>query len=144
MLNKRTFSGNSETTTNRSRYPHYRPVVVVATFTHEPLGEALMAVVSGQIYQHRVGGDLRAPRKRSQWTFRWNVGQITAYLPQVLPWLVIKTEQARLLLEAMEIKAGYRPGSREFDASYRAQLEEIYLQIRALNTRGRTTEEVMP
>ena len=138
MLNKRTYSGNTPQTHNRTAYPHYRPAVVVACFTYEPLRYAIAAVVPGQVYQHRVGGDPRTPLKRSQWTYRWNVSQIVEYLPQVLPWLVIKQEQARLLLRATKIKHSYVPGSRERDAEFRASLDEIYLSIRRLNTRGRT------
>lgn len=118
----------------------YRPVVVVACNTDYRLLEAIKERLEvGQIYEHRVANN---PNGRSrQWTYRLNVSQIQLILPQVLPWLVIKREQADLLLEAMAIKAEITPGQPGFLPANRPALVEkldaIYKEIRELNTRGR-------
>jgi len=145
MLNRRTYSGNSPATRQPSG-PIYRPVVVVASTTDYRLMDAIREKLTcGQVYQHRAGGDARAPRKRSQWTYRLNVGQIREALPPIRPWLVLKGEQADLLAEAMEIKQQITPGQPGFllvnRPALKQRLDAIYLEIRALNTRGR---EVMP
>lgn len=139
MLNKRTFSGNTVNTTARGRGIQYRPVVVIAANTDYRLMEAIRERVGvGQVYEHQVSNTRKSynPRKRRQWTYRLNVGQIPGVLDPVRPWLVLKGEQADLLREAMRIKAGYWPGTTDL-TEYQTSLDGIYEQIRALNTRGR-------
>lgn len=143
MLVRRTFSGRERTPRGQTGY---RPVVVVAATTDPRLTEAIRTKLGyGQIYQHHIAGDPRAPRRRSQWTYRLNVGQIRDTLPHIRPWLILKGEQADLLVEAMDIKTQITPGQPGFLPANRPpllqRLDAIYEQIRALNTRGR---EVMP
>lgn len=149
MLNKRTYSGNSPSTI-RSKLPVYRPVVVIAATTDYRLMEAIREkILVGQVYEHRVSNTRKSynPRKRRQWTYRLNVCQIKTWLPNIRPWLVLKGEQADLLLEAMSIKAQMTPGQPGFllpqRKKLRIRLDEIYAAIRAANTKGRTTEEVV-
>lgn len=147
MLNKRTFSEKARETVNPAMLakPRYRPVVVVASNTDYRLFEAIAARVPGQIYKHQVSNtrDSHNPRRREQWTYRWNVGQIAEFLPLVKPWLVLKDAQAELLLEAMSIKLRLTPGkgnewrhAEQRDPLFE-QLDAIYGMIRELNTRGR-------
>jgi len=145
MLNKRTYSGNTASTMERGGI-HYRAVVVVACNTDYRLMEAIgdrMGV--GQIYQHRINGDPRTPRKRAQWTYRLNAGQIREWLPEIRPWLVLKGEQADLLMESLDIKTQLTPGNAGFLPANRPplleRLDAIYTEIRRLNTRGRETQE---
>jgi len=141
MLNKRTGKATSS-----GRGVHYRPVVVIAANTDYRLMEAITSHMGGegQIYRHRVGGDPRTPRKRSQWTYRLNVEQIERWLPAIRPWLVLKGEQSDLLLEAMDIKRQITPGQLGFLPANRGplleRLDSVYAEIRILNTRGRTVE----
>jgi len=122
---------------------------VVASTTDYRLVDAIRDKLGyGQVYEHAVGnGGSVNPRKRRQWTYRLNVGQIVEFLVPVRPWLVLKDEQAGLLLEAIEIKRSQAPlrgvawEARHLLADNRRRLTEIYERIRALNTRGR---EVMP
>jgi hypothetical protein len=147
MLNKRTYSAR---VAHPPRLPIYRPVVVVAATTDYRLIDAISSRLGyGQVYEHAVSNTSLShnPRKRRQWTYRLNTGQIPQFLAPVLPWLVLKTEQAQLLFEAIEIKRSQAPlrgvpwQARHQLADNRARLTEIYERIRALNTRGR---EVMP
>lgn len=153
MLNRRTFSDAAKAKAAHAgvySLARYRPVVCVAATTQYCLMEAIAGRVSGSVYEHRVSNTKPShnPRARRQWTFRWNVAQIVEYLPQVVPWLVIKQEQATLLLEATEIKNRlnpstpgndwYHPHTRE---PLRDRLDQIYAGIRQANTRGRTLDE---
>lgn len=147
MLNRRTFSEAARVKTSAAvlAKPRYRPVVVVATNTDMRLFDAIAERVSGQLYKHQVSNTREShnPRRREQWTYRWNVGQINMYLPSVLPWLVIKKEQAALLLEACSIKERLTPGKgtewrhAEHRDPLLARMDSIYNDIRELNTRGR-------
>lgn len=135
MLNRRAPS-------NRGRGVQYRPVVVVAANTDHRLHDAIREKIGiGQIYQHKRHAEPDNLRRRRIWTYRLNVEQIHSVMPHVRPWLVIKGEQADLLAEAMQIKGQITPGRPGFLPANRppliARLDEIYLEIRALNTRGR-------
>lgn len=122
----------------------YRPVVVVAASTDYRLMEAIQERLEvGQIYEHAVSNTSQSynPRARRQWTYRLNIGQIKELIPHVRPYLVLKGEQIDLLFEAMRIKASMTPGQLGFLAANREpltqRLDEIYAEIRRLNTKGR-------
>jgi hypothetical protein len=139
--------GKRESGPRNLRQPHYRAVVAIAN-TDFRLMEALVnRVGDGQVYEHRVSNTRAShnPRKNRQWTWRMNANQIRVWLPPVRPWLVLKDEQAELLLEALELKARYGSEGRYPNAAQviqiRDRLTEIYQAIRALNTRGRVAPE---
>lgn len=70
-----------------------------------------------------------------------NSGVMVNVLPEVQPWLVLKNDQATLLLEAMTLKRSLTPGQTGFLPQNRdaivERLDQIYTDIRVLNTRGR-------
>ena len=156
MLNRRTYSESwkkkrptlGKTLTAKNRF---RPVVVIAAGTDVRLFDAIREKIGvGQVYTHRISNTAKShnPRARIQYTYRLNVKQITEILPDVLPWLVLKKPQAELLLEAIEWNrkrnsTGGYPGFNdpEFREESYNRLNEIYSSIRALNTKGRITEE---
>lgn len=122
----------------------YRPVVVIAASTDYRLMTAIQQRLTvGQIYEHAVSNTRKSynPRAARQWTYRLNVTQIWDVLPEVQPWLVLKNEQATLLLEAMTLKRSLTPGQTGFLPQNRdaivERLDQIYTDIRVLNTRGR-------
>jgi hypothetical protein len=146
MLNRRTFSGNTKATTTRGRGIQYRPVVVIAANTDYRLMEAIREEIQvGQVYEHVVSNTAKSfnPRKRRQWTYRLNTTQIANWLPGIRPWLVLKKEQADLLLEAQQLKLKLTPGNgtawrhEQTRKPITDQLDTIYERIRELNTRGR-------
>lgn len=145
MLNKRTFSGNTSQTTKRTLRTPFRAVVSVYN-TNYLLFEKLTETFPdrGRVYQHRVNGSPPTPRKRAAWSWRLANNGIRWALPQVRPYLVLKTQQADLLLEALEIKNTLTPqlGETWLTKDQRhplvSQLEIIYAEIRRLNTVGRT------
>lgn len=143
MLNKRTYSVNARV---HPKQPIYRPVVVIAN-TDYRLMEALMERTGiNRVYEHKVSHTSKShnPRKRRQWTWRMVVGDIRVVLPWVRPFLVLKGEQADLLLEACAIKAENtpRPGWTPDDGQRRQRMDAIYAEIRALNTRGRVPDNL--
>lgn len=141
MLGKRVYSRREKP----KRNDHYRAAVVICG-TDVRLLEALV-VNTGvmRIYSHRVNGDPRSPRKRQQWTWRLGADDIRLWLPAIRPYLVIKGEQADLVLEALQIKERLDPSTKGFKVIWRSKLverlSEIYEAVRALNTRGRIIME---
>ena len=144
MLSLRTYSGRGKN--KKMNQPHYRPVVVIANTDRRLMNALTDNTGVSRIYGHRIKGAPQVLMKRTQYTWRLAVNDINIWLPRVLPYLVLKKEQAELLLEAMAIKAYISPGNPGFQPGIRnklvAELTEIYLEIRKLNTKGRATQDM--
>lgn len=142
MLGRRTFSGN---TRQVPRNPHYRAVVSIANCDYRLMEALVLHTGVVRVYEHRVSNTAKShnPRKNRQWTWRLASEDIRLWMPRVRPFLVLKGEQADLLLEALVIKQqltatkGQRWLSPDQCRGLSVRLSEIYAEIRALNTRGR-------
>ena len=139
MLNKRTFSEKARAIRRRST--HYRAVVSICNTDARLFVELTTQTNISRIYCHRVNGAATTLMKRQMWTWRMANDDIREWLPKIRPFLVMKGEQADLLLEALDIKDQMVPGKVGFLPVNRvllsARLTEIYEKIRKLNTRGR-------
>jgi hypothetical protein len=63
-------------------------------------------------------------------------------LPQILPYLVIKKEVARRMLEFLEFVEVQSPdGLEEFPPGYNEKLESLYRRVKELNQKGRDLSE---
>lgn len=135
-------SPRASATNAQKNNPHYRAQVGVYN-TDERLMTALVERTGiDRVYTHT-----RDPKHNHKKTsYRWAmVAQDVRKLgPLLLPWLVCKKEQMTLLLEALEIadRGTPRKGEKwirsEEDLTRR---DEIYAEIRRLNTRGREVLE---
>lgn len=89
----------------------------------------------------------RVPKNNNKKTsYRWTMvaEDIRKLGPQLLPWLVCKRDQMALLLEALEIADRMTPRKGEpwiRSEEDKTRRDEIYAEIRRLNTRGRETLE---
>lgn len=140
MLIKR--AASSSATNAMKNNTHYRARVAVYN-TDKRLMDALVERTGiGRVYTHT-----RAPKHNHKKTsYRWTmVAQDVRRLgPRLLPWLVCKQEQMVLLLEALEIADRATPRKGEKWARSEedmARRDEIYAEIRRMNTRGRETLE---
>lgn len=123
---------------NRSRSRgqgfYWRPQVGIYN-TDTRLMEALKdRVGTGSVYAHT-----RTPKENQKKTsYRWNLNatQIRALLPSVLPWLILKKEQAELLLEACSLIEANKTG-RPPEEAVRLRVAEIADTIKHLNRKGR-------
>lgn len=96
----------------------------------------------GAIYTH-----VRQPKenqKKTAYTWRMNATELRVWLPRIAPWLVLKQEQATLLLEALDlkesmtVKAGEKWTIDWNEVKLRQdRLVEIAEEISALNRKGR-------
>lgn len=143
MLGKRVYSKNEKA----KRNDHFRAAVVICGTDVRLLETIVINTGVMRIYSHRVNDAPKSPRKRQQWTWRLGAYDIRLWLPAIKPYLVIKGEQADLLLEALEIKQRLDPSTKGFKVIWRSKLterlSEIYEAMRALNTRGRIIMEPM-
>lgn len=142
MLTKRVRSNKAKV----QRKDHFRTSVVICGTDIRLLETLVVNTGILRIYSHRVNGAANTPRKRQMWTWRLASEDIRLWLPAIRPYLVIKGEQADLLLEALDIKHQITPGNAGFMPTVRPALIErlgsIYGIIRSLNTRGRILEGI--
>lgn len=134
MLIRRVAGPNAKT----QRNPHYRAQVCVYN-TDKRLMDALVDSTGiDRVYAHT-----RQPKEHHKKTsYRWNMvaDDVRKWGPQLLPWLVCKREQMELLLEALQIADGNTPRTGEpLVYSGLQRRDEIYAEIRRLNTKGRET-----
>jgi hypothetical protein len=128
--------------TARRAAGNWRPVVSIYN-TDLRLIEALLdRTGGGVVYTHT-----RQPRenhKKTAYSWRMRVSEIKLWLPELLPWLVCKREQAELLLRAMELKTTMAPTrGRSLEQTIaqrdmvRSEIANIAGSISALNRKGR-------
>jgi len=108
----------------------YVPAVALANKNFQVLREI----------QSAWGGYLRTV-KRSQtpphqwtWTLHLPISCLRRFLLEILPFLKIKSEEARVLVDFLETREAYRArkSGRKFDKSWYAFAEECYWQLRRL------------
>lgn len=125
------------------RNPHYRAVVSIATADYRLMEALIKQTGIDRVYQHRINGDPRTPMKRASWTWRLTSEDIQEWLPRVLPYLVLKQQQAKLLLEAIKIKNKLTPGSPAYNFKewqrLVPRLHLVHAEITKLNRAGRVT-----
>lgn len=119
----------------RRKSGHWRPVVSIAN-TDLRLMEALQERIGGgRVYMHRL--QPQHNHKRTSYTWRMTSAEMRIWLPRAMPWLVCKREQAELLLEALEIKAGQRPVVGRQSVRGTERMDGLALAIKTLNRKGR-------
>jgi hypothetical protein len=120
---------------------HHRIVVSVYN-TDRRLMDALVERTGiDRVYTHT-----RTPKenhKKTAYSWRMTSRDIREIMPQVLPWLVCKREQAELVLEAAKLaelggaKKGQKMAPLEDRIQWKARRDEIALEISRLNRKGR-------
>lgn len=125
------------------RNPHYRAQVCVYNTDYRLMQALSKRTGISRVYEHTRP----AKENRKKTSYRWGMvsEEIRQWGPLLLPWLVCKAEQTALLLEALDIKEQITPGNPGFLPQNRPEfvgrLDQIYAEIRRLNTRGRETAE---
>ena len=89
-----------------------------------------------------TGNLCRLPEHRKNWKDKFqylaNANTLRAILPEILPYLIIKREQAKLVLEFLsQINVGIR-------GDYPNDLQVLYSRIRTLNAKGKDAKLVVP
>lgn len=133
-----------ERTPDSGRRRHLRAVVSVSNTDTRLMKSLLREVGQGRVYTHKN------PR-RGVYAFTWRLTGLESlkWLPKLIPYLVIKRRQAKLLIEAIELGQKLAPiKGEEYDWALMPRLkrrrEEIMLQIRSLNRKGKNKWRINP
>lgn len=123
-----------------SRFGHrftFRAVVTISNTDYRLMEALLEKTGTGQVYTHKRTDK----RKKVAYTWRLNHHQIKEWLPLILPWLVLKHDQAVLILEALELADQLSPGGGIYSNSLqsRAMRERklaVAAEVKFLNRKG--------
>ena len=79
------------------------------------------------------------PNAKPVWNLRWWGLRSTTILKALLPYLRLKKHRAELAIEARQILSSHRGGRghRRYEERYLLRLEEIYMEMKYLNKKGR-------
>lgn len=115
-----------------------RSVVSISNTNLKLLREVVKKTGINRIYKHiRPKTDKNRNHVKTAYTWRMVSTEIKIVLPAVLPWLVIKKKQAKLLLEALRIAEINTPRKGEkFKIVKGTRRHEIHLEIKFLNRKG--------
>jgi len=120
---------------SKSVSPKYLGYFSIGMLDKEPIDLIQASIGKGKVYEERV------PERRSIWRIRFGGREtLIPFIKQLLPYLIVKKKQAKLLLEFSENwkssgqgKHGYRDRISESELQRR---EEAYLKMRKLNAVG--------
>lgn len=80
------------------------------------------------------------PHQKAGYVLKFSANQIRHILPQIRPYLILKTEQADVVCEFLRITKG----GRHLGPGAYARVEQFYLATKALNKKGRPLDEQTP
>ncbi len=107
--------------------PHYHPQIRIGMIDRRPIDFICEVSGIGKVIEEK-------PYHHKRPMFRWNIrrrDEITAFLQKIMPYLLVKTEQAKLALNFCENWIG-KPGLRLTDEN-RKKREAAWLAMRSLN-----------
>ncbi len=113
------------------RSPVYRHSVQL-TQTHHPSLEFLQAEYGGKIYDHH---DKRSSKFRPAWYWRCPYPEVSRLIHDVLPYLRIKNEEAKVVLEYVEDRKFERPLS-EDEIAWRYSMYQKYREAMSRRKSG--------
>ncbi len=118
----------------QERYLRWRATVQVGNKNRELLEKALRIVGSGSLNSYNPKGN-----RNYAWQLTWHAATVRVLLPQLD--LIVKREQKRLILVALEILEERRKtGSTQYTDDIQARLITIAEEFRKLNFRGRKSK----
>jgi hypothetical protein len=114
----------------------YLPVVVV-TNTDPRLPTWMRARFAGAVYCTAR----RNPAHRDRYNWRLHGRQALTFLMEVLPYLVLKREQAALVWEYYDKGGDFHYGSRALPEPEKLRRVDLHQRMKALNARGPRAEQ---
>lgn len=119
-------------------YPRIRPSLAIYNTDYRLMMALIERTGIERVYTHTRPA--KENHKKTSYSWRMVANDMREWLPDLLPWLVCKQEQAILMIEALELKTGLTPlkGQKwRRDATMMPRLLEIQQEISDLNRRGR-------
>lgn len=109
---------------------HYR---LLLPNTNLEILEKLQTVWGGRLSRY---GKRRKPTHRQVYTLYWGGPSCVPVLKAILPYLVVKKQQAGLVLELAKLGYTYETGYRSVRPEYIPRRQEIITELAKLNHRG--------
>jgi hypothetical protein len=106
----------------------FLPVLTV-TNTDARCGEWLIAHFGGQVFRH----DSATRSHRTKFNWRLNGKRATTVLEAVLPYLVLKCEQAEIAISYYAGQESFHLGDRKLPAVEYERRKQLHLQLKALH-----------
>jgi len=112
----------------------YRPQLEITNSNKPFLVRIAEVIGEGTVHRNKKGDETT----RTRWAYIGSAGVLRAILPQILPYMIVKREQAKKMLEYFEF-IDMRPlwGLREVDPGYYDKLDSFYAVLKKLNRKGK-------
>lgn len=112
----------------------YRPQLLVSNSDRQFLIRISEVIGEGTVHRAKKGDD----RTRTRWEYVATAGVLRTVLPQILPYLIVKREQAKTMLDYFEfIDTHPLWGLKSVHPSYYDSLDSIYRKLKELNKKGK-------
>ncbi len=112
----------------------YRPQLEITNSNRSFLIRITEMVGEGTVQRNKKGDGFT----KTRWAYIASAGVLRAILPQILPYMIVKKERARKMLEYFEfIDTHPLWGLREIDPRYYEMLDSYYLTLKKLNKKGK-------
>jgi hypothetical protein len=115
---------------------YYIPTLEVTNSCKELLIKIWETVGEGGVYRERRSE--QNPRWKRKWLYNGSAGVLRAVLPQILPYLIIKKNQAKTTLEYLQyVRDNPMVGRREIPAGYYPRIDALYFALKKMNEKGK-------
>jgi LAGLIDADG endonuclease len=114
----------------------YRPQLEITNSNRSFLIRIAEVIGEGTVHRNKKGDETT----KTRWAYIGSAGVLRAILPQLLPYMIVKKEQAKRMLEYFEfIDTHPLWGLRDVDPGYYGQLDSFYVVLKKLNKKGKQT-----
>jgi hypothetical protein len=115
---------------------YYIPALEISNSNKALLIKIWEIIGEGGVYPERRSE--RNPRWKKKWLYNGSAGVMRAILPQILPYLIIKKDQAKTMLEYLQ-HAIDNPivGRKEIPPGYYPRIDALYLMLKKMNEKGK-------
>ncbi|MDE1852493.1 MAG: hypothetical protein KGI38_01965 [Thaumarchaeota archaeon] len=115
---------------------YYIPSLEITNSNKALLIKILVMIGEGGVYpDRRSEGN---PRWKKKWIYNGSAGLMRVILPQILPFLIIKKEQAKTMLEYLQyVRDNPIVGLKVIPAGYYDRIDHLYMALKKMNEKGK-------
>jgi hypothetical protein len=113
---------------------YYCPILEISNTNRALLDKVWEMIGEGGVYRDGRNN----PHWKKKWMYSASSGVMRAILPQILPYLIVKLEQAKTALEYLRyIESNPIKGRRKAPPEYYEKLDAIFIAMKRLNQKGK-------
>ncbi len=114
----------------------YRPQLEISNSNRAFLIRIAETIGEGTVHRNKKGD----AATKTRWAYIASAGVLRAVLPQILPYVIVKRERVKKMLEFFDfIDTHPLWGLKQVDPSYYKMLDPFYLTLKKLNKKGKQT-----